>query len=159
MESPQFIWFFTVARALLRNEGPRCAAFVGVLTMLFAIGAASAALDAIKSIAAAKPDSPQPIGFGSSATSWSADSAAPAASSTAATGFSAGPQISPDNLSALLAAQGQSTGFSSDGTGANFSSLPTAPSSVASSTYGAIDQLTQRAPAPVLLPAPISVTA
>ena len=156
---PSIYLVFYHGTGLAAERRPRCAASLGVLTMLFAVGAAAAALDAIKSLTAAKPAPSQPVGFGSSAASRSDDSAAPAASSTAATGFGSGPQISPDNISALLAAQSQSTGFSSGGTGTDSSSLPTTPSSVASSAYGAIDQLVQRQPTPVSLPSSLSVTA
>jgi hypothetical protein len=128
--------------------------------MLLALGAASAALDAIKSLTAPKPTSSQPIGFGPAGATWSDDSAAPAGGSTPATTFSSGPQISPDNLGTLLAVQSQTTGFSSDGTGANSLPLPTTPSSTASSAYTATDQIIQRQSSPALLPTPpISLSA
>jgi hypothetical protein len=128
--------------------------------MLLALGAASAALDAIKSLTASRPTSSQPIGFGPAGASWSDDSTTPPGGSTATAGYSGGAQISPDNISALLAAQSQSTGFSASGTGANSLPLPTASSSSASSTYSAVDQLIQRQSTPALLPTPpISVNA
>jgi len=125
--------------------------------MLFALGAASAALDAIKSLTSSKPSSSQPIGFGPAPASASDNSTAPLGGSTAVTGFTGGPQISPDTISALLAAQSQSTGV----LGSNANALPPAPttsSSAASSTYSAIDQLVQRQSTSVPLPvAPLSV--
>jgi len=125
--------------------------------MLFALGAASAALDAIKSLTSSKPSSSQPIGFGPAPASASDNSTAPSGGSTAVTGFTGGPQISPDTISALLAAQSQSTGVP----GSNANALPpaaTTSSSAASSTYSAIDQLVQRQSTSVPLPvAPLSV--
>ena len=125
--------------------------------MLFALGAASAALDAIKSLTSSKPSSSQPIGFGPAPASASDNSTAPSGGSTAVTGFTGGPQISPDTISALLAAQSQSTGV----LGSNANALPpaaTTSSSAASSTYSAIDQLVQRQSTSVPLPvAPLSV--
>jgi hypothetical protein len=111
--------------------------------MLFALGAASAAVDAIKSLTSSKPSSSQPIGFGPAPASASDNSTAPSGGSTAVSGFTGGPQMSPDTISVLLDAQTQSTGVK----GSNANALPPAPttsSSAASSTYSAIDQLIQR---------------
>jgi EF-hand domain pair len=76
--------------------------------MLLAFGAASAALGAIKSLTS-KPSSSQPIGFGPAPGSPFDISAPPSGGSTAVPGFSGGAQISPATLSALLAAQSQSS--------------------------------------------------
>jgi Ca2+-binding EF-hand superfamily protein len=76
--------------------------------MLLAFGAASAAVDAIKSLTS-KPSSSQPIGFGPAPGSPFDISAPPSGGSTAVPGFSGGAQISPVTLSALLAAQSQSS--------------------------------------------------
>jgi hypothetical protein len=76
--------------------------------MLLAFGAASAALDAIKSLTAPKPSSSQPIGSGPAGSPFDI-SAPPSGGSTAVTGFTGGAQISPATLSALLAAQSQSS--------------------------------------------------
>jgi hypothetical protein len=128
--------------------------------MLLALGAASAALNAIKSLTAPKPTASQPIGTGPVGATWSDDSTAPAGGSAGATTYSSGPQISPDNLSTLLAVQSQSTGFGSEGTAVNSLPLPTTPSSTASSAYTATDQLIQRQSSPALLPTPpISLSA
>jgi hypothetical protein len=77
--------------------------------MLLAFGAASAALDAIKSLTAPKPASSQPIGFGPAPGESFDTSAPPSGNPAAVTGFSGGAQISPATLSALLAAQSQSS--------------------------------------------------
>lgn len=125
--------------------------------MLLALGAASAALNAIKSLTAPKPTASQPIGFGPAGATWSDDSTAPAGGSAAATTSGSAPQISPDNLSTLLAVQ---SGSNPDGTSANSLPLPTTPSSTASSAYTATDQLIQRQSSPALLPTPpISLSA
>jgi Ca2+-binding EF-hand superfamily protein len=76
--------------------------------MLLALGAASAALDAIKSLTS-KPSSSQPIGSFPASASPFDTSAPPSGGSTAVPGFSGGAQISPATLSALLAAQSQSS--------------------------------------------------
>jgi hypothetical protein len=158
-ENPQFIWFFAMARALLVERGPRCAALVEGFAMLLALGAASAAFDAIKSLTAPKPTSSQPVGFGPAGAPWSDDSTAPAGGSAAATGNSGAPQISPDNISALLSAQSQWSGFQAGGTNANSTSPATTVSSAAASTYSAVDQLIPRQSTPALLPTPpISLT-
>jgi hypothetical protein len=77
--------------------------------MLLAFGAASAAVDAIKSLTSSKPSSSQPIGFGPPSGGSFDITAPPPESSTAAPGFGGGGQISPATLSALLAAQSQSS--------------------------------------------------
>ena len=81
--------------------------------MLFALGAASSAIDALKALMSSKSSSTQPGGPGQGATGpfdFSAGTSAPTSASTnAGFGGSVGPQISPDTMSALLAAQGQST--------------------------------------------------
>jgi hypothetical protein len=126
--------------------------------MLLALGAASAALDAIKSLTAPKPASSQPIGFGPAGAVRSDDSAPSVSGSTVPTGYSNAPRISPDNISALLAAQSHSSGLSSGATGADSPPLPTTTSGAASSAYSALNQLiqSQPTPAPLGLP-PISV--
>jgi hypothetical protein len=77
--------------------------------MLLAFGAASAAVDAIKSLTSSKPSSSQPIGFGPPSGGSFDIAAPPSEGSTAVPGFSGGGQISPATLSALLAAQSQSS--------------------------------------------------
>lgn len=110
--------------------------------MLFAVGAASAAVNAIKSLTSSKPSPSQPIGFGPAPASAS-DNSTPSGGSTAVTGFTGGPQISPDTIGALLDAQSQSTGIQGSNADAWPPAAKTSPSA-ASSTYSAIDQLIQR---------------
>ncbi|HLX17011.1 MAG TPA: EF-hand domain-containing protein [Bradyrhizobium sp.] len=76
--------------------------------MLLALGAASAALDAFKSLTAPQSSSSQPIGSGPTASPFDI-SAPPSGGSTAVTGSTGGAQISPATLNALLAAQSQSS--------------------------------------------------
>jgi hypothetical protein len=79
--------------------------------MLFALGAASAALDAIKSLTTSGSSSAQSAGFSqASADLFGLSGGASAAGSSAAIpGLSGGGQISPTTLSALLDAQSQSS--------------------------------------------------
>ena len=80
--------------------------------MLFALGAASSALDALKSLISSKPSSsPQPSGPGQDTTQLFDISGGASAStgSTAPSGSSGYSQISPATMSALLAAQSQSS--------------------------------------------------
>lgn len=111
--------------------------------MLLALGAASAALDAIQSLTTPKrSSSSQGTGFGSASTPPVDGASAPV------TGFANGPQISPDNINALLSAQSESTGFN----GSDANSLLSAPptfSNAATSAYNAIDQLVPGRAAPV----------
>ena len=77
--------------------------------MLFALGAASSAVDAIRALASSASSSAQASGFGEAATdpfSTSVGTAA-AGSSTLASGTTGFSQILPTTMSALLAAQGQ----------------------------------------------------
>ena len=75
--------------------------------MLFALGAATAALDAVSSLTSSGASSPQSSGF-SAVDPFKI--ASPASTSSApASGFSAGSQISPATLNTLLAAQSQSS--------------------------------------------------
>src|SRR5450759_3051404 len=78
--------------------------------MLLALGAASSALDALQSLTSSKSSSPQATGFNQGSTNPFdfASSSAPG-SSTPAFGSSGFSQISPATMSALLAAQSQSS--------------------------------------------------
>ena len=116
--------------------------------MLLALGAASAALNAIQSLTTPKPSSSKGTGFGPVSTPPADTSSSLPAGTAPVTGFSNRPQISPDNISALLAAQSQSTGF--NGSDANsLLSAPPAFSNAASLAYNAIDQLVPGKAAPV----------
>jgi hypothetical protein len=97
--------------------------------MLFALGAASSALDAIRALASSGSSSAQASGFSEAATDpFSTSCAAPAAgSSTPASGTTGFSQISPSTMSVLLAAQGQSAAG--------------APASASTSPSGALQDL------------------
>jgi hypothetical protein len=79
--------------------------------MLLALGAATSVLDAFQSLTTSKSSSPQTTGFSQTSTSPFdiAGSAAPSGGSTPASGSNGFSQISPATMSALLAAQGQSS--------------------------------------------------
>ena len=101
--------------------------------MLFALGAASSALDAIRALAAGS-SSGQASGFSEAATDpFSTSGAAPAAgSSTPASGNTGFSQISPTTMSALLAAQGQPAAGAT-------TSASTSPSSALQDLFSQID--------------------
>jgi hypothetical protein len=126
--------------------------------MLLALGAASAALDAIQSLTTSKLSSSQGAGFGpASAPPVDTSSSLPAGTAPV-TGFSNGPQISSDNINALLSAQSQSTGFNGSGANSLLSAPPTF-SNAATSAYNAIDQLVPGKAAPIPHPpASLSLT-
>ncbi len=79
--------------------------------MLLALGAVSSALDALHSLTSSKSSSPPSTGFSQAPTNPFdlSGSAAPSASSTPASGSNGFSQLSPGTLSALLAAQSQSS--------------------------------------------------
>src|SRR5258708_20820405 len=83
--------------------------------MLLALGAASSVLDALKSLTS-KSSVPHPTGFNQDSPNPFdlSGGASAAASSTAASGASGGSQISPATMSALLAAQSQSSAGSTN---------------------------------------------
>jgi hypothetical protein len=81
--------------------------------MLFALGAAATALDAVSSLTSSgtspsKPSSPPSTGF-SAVDPFEIASPVSASSSAPVSGSSAGSQISPATLNTLIAAQGQSS--------------------------------------------------
>jgi EF-hand domain pair len=76
--------------------------------MMFALGAASTALDAINSLTSSSSTSTQSTGFGENP--FQLPGSTPASASPAATtGFSGGAQMSPATMNALIAAQSQSS--------------------------------------------------
>jgi len=79
--------------------------------MLLALGAVSSALDALHSLTSSKSSSPPSTGFSqASANPFDlSGSTAPSGSSTPASGFNGFSQLSPATMSALLAAQSQSS--------------------------------------------------
>jgi hypothetical protein len=126
--------------------------------MLPAIGAASAALDAIQSLTSPQPgSSSQSTDFFGSFSAGDSSAASPAQSTVS--GFSTA-QISSDNLNALFNAQSQSSG-NVDSASSNSDSPDSdsaSASSTASSAYSAINQLTQSAAIPLAF-SPISLSA
>jgi hypothetical protein len=109
------------------------AAFVGVLAMLLALGAASSMLDALQSLTASKSSSPQTTGFGQTVSSpFDVTSSAPQAGSTPVTGAPGWSPISPATMSALLAAQSQSSA-------ATTTSAPTSPSDALKDLFSQLD--------------------
>ena len=124
--------------------------------MLPALGAASAALDAIASLTTSKSaSSSQPNGFGPFSPGPAGNSVGPSGDAALATGFAGGAQISPDNISALLQAQSQSTDFNASDAISSLSALTTSSGdgssiySDVSSAYNNIGQLAQRQAIPV----------
>jgi hypothetical protein len=136
-KKPRFYWLFRHGTGFADPSGwkvePRDAALVGVLLMFFALGAASTAIDAIKSLTSSSSSSPASTGFGQNSNDpfgLSGDTSA-SGSSAPATGFSGGgSQISPATMSALLAAQGE-TGSTASAT--------TSPSSALQDLFSQID--------------------
>jgi hypothetical protein len=86
---------------------PRDAALVGVPVMLLGLGALSSAFDALQSLTAKKSSSSQATAGFSQTAATPFDTASPAAGSG---GCPPGGGLSPATMSALLAAQGQSSG-------------------------------------------------
>jgi len=115
-KNPYFIGFFRMARRLLinrcGNERPRYAAFVRSPVMLLALGAASSALDALKSLTSSKSSSSQSTGVTQDAANpfdLSGTTSASAAPPPPPFGSGGGSRVSPATMSALLAAQGESS--------------------------------------------------
>src|SRR3954454_5062917 len=79
--------------------------------MLLALGAVSSALDALQSLGSSKSSSPQSTGFSKNATNpFDVPASAQASASSTPASWSGGvSQISPATMSALLAAQSQSS--------------------------------------------------
>jgi hypothetical protein len=102
--------------------------------MLLALGAASSVLDALQSLTSSKSSSPQATGFSqSSANPFDLASGAAASGSPApASGSSGFSQISPATMSALLAAQSQSST-------ATTTSAPISPSDALKDLFSKLD--------------------
>jgi len=105
--------------------------------MLFALGAASSLLDSLQSLTQPKPSSPQTTGFSqTSANPFDIFGGTPgtpsSASSVPASGAGVGSQLSPVTMSALLAAQGQSSA-------GPITSTSTSPSSALQDLFSQID--------------------
>ena len=93
--------------------------------MLFALGAAATALDAVGSLASSSASSPPSTGFSAVDPFEIAGPAPSSTGSAAVSGFGAGSQISPATLNTLLAAQSQSsTGAASTGASDAWQDVP-----------------------------------
>ena len=104
--------------------------------MLFALGAASSALDAIRSLTSSSVSSGQATGGFSQADLFNVTSSATPLSSSASASVSNGySQLSPETMSALLAAQGQSSTASTTSS----SSTSTSPSSALQDLFSQLD--------------------
>jgi Ca2+-binding EF-hand superfamily protein len=105
--------------------------------MLFALGAASSLLDSLQSLTQPKPSSPQTTGFSQTSANpfdifGGTPSTPSSASSVPASGAGVGSQLSPVTMSALLAAQGQSSA-------GPITSTSTSPSSALQDLFSQID--------------------
>jgi len=107
--------------------------------MLFALGAASSALDAIRSLTSSSVSSGQATGGFSQADLFNVTSSATPLSSSASASVSNGySQLSPETMSALLAAQGQSSTASTTSSSSS-SSTSTSPSSALQDLFSQLD--------------------
>ena len=133
--------------------------------MLPAIGAASAALDAIQSLTSPQPGSSSQASDFFGALSDAGDSSAASSAQSPVSGFS-NAQISSDNLNALFDAQSLSSGnvagtldsASSTSDSSDTDSSSASAPGAASSAYSAINQLTQSGMIPLAF-SPFSVSA
>jgi hypothetical protein len=135
--------------------------------MLPAIGAASAALDAIQSLTSPQPaTSSQPDGgFGPALSDVEDSSSAPQAASSALSGFSSA-LISSDNFNALIDAQSLTSGSlagavdsgGSDSSPGDQSGPSASASGTASSVYNSVNQLVQSTAIPLGF-SPFSISA
>ena len=114
--TPGFAGLFALARPLLifgAKAGGRVRGMYRSFAMLFALGAVSTALDALQSLTSSKSSSSQATGFRQAATNpfdiTSGITPSASSASTPATGFSGSSQLSPATMSALLAAQSQTS--------------------------------------------------
>ena len=107
--------------------------------MLFALGAASSVLDALQSLTSSKSSSPHTTGFSQGSTDPFDISGSPPSpgSQPPATGGNGFTQISPETMSALLAAQDQSSTATTSAT--TTTSAPTSRSSALQDLFSQID--------------------
>jgi hypothetical protein len=136
-KNPGFIGFFAMARRLLikqrGNRRPRRRGICRSSVMLLALGAASSVLDALKSLTSSKSSPPSTGLTQDTKSPFDLSGSAPAsATSTPSFGPGAGSQISPATMSALLAAQSQSS------TGST-ASAPTSKSDALKDLFSQID--------------------
>ncbi|HZE47086.1 MAG TPA: EF-hand domain-containing protein [Xanthobacteraceae bacterium] len=108
-ENPSKYGVLAMARRLLRNLREFCMPLMqrtmSESCLLLALGAASSAIDALKALASSKPPSPASQDA-ANLFAFSADASA-TAGSTSGSGPGGGASISPETMSALLAAQSQ----------------------------------------------------
>src|ERR1700679_1396288 len=121
--------------------------------MLPAIGAASAALDAIQSLTSPQSTSSQPSGgFGPALSDVEDSSSTPQAASSALSGFNSA-LISSDNFNALIDAQSLTSGDLAGALDSGSSDSSRSPSAsaagTASSSYNTVDQLVQSTAVPL----------
>jgi hypothetical protein len=107
--------------------------------MLFALGAASSAVDALQSLISSKSTSTQTTGFTQNPPTPfdTANGSTQTESPLPVTGGAAFTQISPATMSALIAAQGQDSSAST--TSASTTSAPTDPASALKDLFSQID--------------------
>jgi hypothetical protein len=120
--------------------------------MLPAIGAASAALDAIQSLTSPQSASSPPSVFGSALSDAEDSSSTPSSASSAVSGFS-NALISSDNFNALIDAQSLTSGDLAGALDSKSSDSQQGPSAsasgTASSAYNAVNQLVQSTAVPL----------
>jgi len=119
-----FHWHFRLGTALAERSFEYQAASCGVrsFAMLFALGAASSVWDALQSLATTKSSSAQSAGQTATNPFDLNGSTAPAGSSAPASGTGSWSPISPETMSALIAAQSQSTSTGATSTSATATS-------------------------------------
>ena len=107
--------------------------------MLLALGAASSAVDALQSLISSKSTSPQATGFTQNPPTPfdTANGSTQTESLPPVTGGAGFTQISPETMSALIAAQGQDSSAST--TSASTTSAPTDPASALKDLFSQID--------------------
>ena len=107
--------------------------------MLLALGAASSAVDALQSLISSKSTSPQATGFTQNPPTPfdTANGSTQTESPPPVTGGAGFTQISPETMSALIAAQGQDSSGST--TSASTTSAPTDPASALKDLFSQID--------------------
>lgn len=126
--------------------------------MLPAIGAATAALDAIQSLTSSQSTSSQTIGgFGPALSDAEDGSSTPSSGSNAVSGFK-NALISSDNFNALIDAQSLTLGGLAGALDSSSSDSSQGPSASASSAYNSVDQLVQSTAVPLGF-SPFSISA
>ena len=162
-KKPLIYWDFPRGTGFADQPRGRWAASGGdcrSLTMLFALGAAASALEAVSSLtsgaSSSNASSPQSTGFSAVDPFQIASPVSASASSAPASGFGAGSPISPATLNTLLAAQGQSSTGSDSSASAGASNagqdlssqidsdVGSSDSSAAAASHKSLAQLLQR---------------